>query len=381
MPSNPVIVIPGFLGSNLENFYPVEPQNSWGTWKLVETSLTGPDLRTLALDADGNTDAALDVVNRASSLLAGAYAPLVRALRARRSAPVYVFPYDWRYSTAVTAKLLAAFVARVRDKMAAAQTGWRGKVDFVVHSFGGLVFRAFLGSNPAPETIGQAVFIAVPHMGLLDAAEAMIRGKSTLLDGRKELRKLARNLPSLYELLPTFNAVQDDNGAALDLFQLASWQENVTAVGSAGPEQSGFDVSQPRLDAARHQLSNLRPATDVILPRDILTIYGSDPGTTLVGVRVHRTATHHRWFDFDNAQRGDGDGVVAAASALLSGVASIRLTLGDASIFGELTARLSFHGYICALDETQSIVSRFLEGQRGPSALLPLSLPASRYTD
>lgn len=382
MPNNPIIVIPGFLGSNLENYYAVEPQLTWGTWKLLETGLTGPDLRTLALDADGKTDAALDVVNRASSLLAGPYGKLVQSLRARRSAPVYVFPYDWRYSTAVTGQLLAHFVARVRSKMAAAQTGWDGKVDFVTHSFGGLVFRAFLASSPAPKTIGQVVFITVPHRGCLDAAEAMIRGRSTLLDGRKELRKLARNLPSVYEILPTFsNAARDQTGAALDLFKLDSWQDNVTASGSAGPEQNGFDVSQARLDAAKQQLASLRSATDVVAPRDILTIYGSGPHTTLAQVQVGPAQFHTRWFDFDNAQKGDGDGLVLTTSALLPGIASIRLIQADASIFGELEASFSFHGYICTLDETQSIVSRFLDGQRGAAALLPLSLPPSRYSE
>jgi lecithin:cholesterol acyltransferase len=382
MPNNPIIVIPGFLGSNLENYYALEPQTTWGTWKLLEAGLAGPDLRTLALDAEGKTDASLDVVTRASSLLMGPYAKLVLALRARRSAPVYVFPYDWRYSTALSGKLLASFVARVRNKMAAAQTGWRGKVDFVTHSFGGMVFRAFLASSPAPETIGQVVFITVPHRGCLDAAEAMIRGHSTLLYGRKELRKLARNLPSVYEILPTFsNAVQDEKGAELDLFALETWQDNVTAVGSAGPEQNGFDVSQARLDAARQQLADLRPATDVVAARDILTIYGSDPHTTLARVPVHAAQSYKRWFDFDNAQSGDGDGIVLATSALLPGVASIRLVQADASIFAELNARLSFHSFVCALDETQSIVSRFLDGQRGAAALLPLSLPQSRYSE
>jgi len=381
MPNNPVIVIPGFIGSTLENYYAVEPQTTWGAWKLLETGLAGPDFRALALDADGKTDAALDVVNRASSLLAGPYSKLVLALRARRSAPVYVFPYDWRYSTAVSGRLLAAFVARVRDKMAAAQTGWRGKVDFVAHSLGGLVFRAFLGNSPAPGTVGQVVFITVPHLGSLDAAEAMIRGRSTLLDGRKELRKLARNLPSMYEILPTFgNAAQDESGAPLDLFRLESWQENVTANGGAGPEEHGFDVSQTRLDAASQQLAALRPATDVVEARDILTIYGEDPQTTLARVQVRAAPPYERWFDFENAQKGDGDGVVLTKSALLPGVSSIRLSQRDASIFGELDARLSFHGFVCTLDETQTIVNRFLDGQRGAASLLPLGLPRSRYS-
>ncbi|HYQ30203.1 MAG TPA: hypothetical protein VER04_23395 [Polyangiaceae bacterium] len=382
MPNNPVVVVPGFVGSNLENYYEVEPRTTWGTWKLLETGLAGPDLRALALDADGKNDAALDVVNRASSLLTGPYAKLVSALRARRSAPVYVFPYDWRYSSAKSGKLLAAFVARVRDKMAAAETGWSGKIDFVAHSFGGLVFRAFLAESPPSGTVGQVVFVAVPHRGSLDAVEAMIRGHSTLLDGRKELRKLARNLPSVYEILPTFgNAAQDESGTALDLFKLENWQENVTATGSAGPEQNGFDVSQARLDAASLQLTALRPATDVVNARDVLTIYGEDPNTTLASVRVRPAPAYKRWFDFDQARKGDGDGVVLASSALLPGVASVRLSRQDASILGELEARLSFHGFLCALDETQTIVNRFLDGQRGASALLPLSLPRSRYRD
>jgi hypothetical protein len=281
----------------------------------------------------------------------------------------------------VTGARLANFVTLIRKKMASVQTGWSGKVDFVTHSFGGLVFRAFLGVNSeAPDQVGQVVFMAVPQRGTLDAAEAMIRGK---FFENKELRKLARTFPSLYELLPTFErALIDSEGTALSPFDLKNWQENVTPNGVDGAEVNGFDVEQTHLDAASLQQKAWRNPTDVLPHGDMLTIYGSDPNSTLRQVRAVPSPLQRltRWYDFDGAVRGNGDQIVPVESALLRGVASVRLSRDLASPIAESKARFaSFHAFIATLDETQTIVSRFLDGERAPNDLLPRNCGLDRY--
>jgi hypothetical protein len=380
---NPIIIVPGLLGSSLENFYRVEPEPTWSTLQSLATTLAGPDSFALALDRTGQVDAELEVTNRANGLISGAYERLATALRQRRRGPVYVFPYDWRLSMAESGAALGRFVERVQLKMAARYPGWAGPIDFVTHSFGGLVFRAFLARVAQPRTVGQVVFIAVPQRGCLDAAEAMIRGKSTLFGGRKEMRKLARSFPSLYELLPTFaGAALTPDGRELDLFDIHSWQENVTPLGEAGPELNGFDVEQLHLDQARQQRAALRNPTDLLRARDLLTIYAVQPGSTLERLTVRPERGLSRWFDFDVNPMGEGDGIVLPCSAILAGVPTIRLTSAEASLFSETNARLvSLHAFLATLDETQTIVARFLDGQRGARALLPLGLPLDRYVD
>jgi len=383
LPSNPTIIVPGLLGSTLENAYDLKPSPTWTESRLLEAALKGPDLFSLALDRSGTSDASLEVMTRANGLFLEAYERLASALRSRQQSPVYVFPYDWRYSTRVSGAQLAEFVARVRRKVATAFSGWNGKIDFVTHSLGGLVFRAFLAVNQAPEQIGQVVFITVPHRGSLAAAEVMIRGKGALFGGRAEMRKLARTFPSVYELLPTYpGAATLPGGHSVNFFDLKDWQENVTPDGPDGRELNGFDVEQGRLDAAWAQITALRNPTDVIAARDMLTIYATAPSSTLDRVSVGPGQGLQHWYDFDNAVLGDGDGVVMPSSAIWPGVPAIRITNKEASVLTEFTARVvSLHAFVATLDETQTIVSRFLAGRRSASELLPRNMPEDRFLE
>lgn len=231
-PESATIVIPGIQGSSLENLYPLDPEVTWSASEYALTRVFGPSLRSLALDASGKHDASLDVITRGRGLLPVAYAPLVSRLRATSKLPVYVFSFDWRRSIEAAADELVRFVSEVTSKLAVSAGGdWTGRVDFVCHSMGGLVLRAFLARYPQPAHFGRVVFLGVPHRGSLDAVDAMVRGMTVLFGGRKEMRKLARTLPGIYELLPfglTPDPLVDVQGAPLDVFDIHSWQENVT---------------------------------------------------------------------------------------------------------------------------------------------------------
>ena len=167
--ARPTIVIPGIQGSSLENYYPLAPEVTWSTLRVVESHVVAPDFDALALDDPADADLSDNVITRPAALLAAAYAPLVAGLRGRSDGGLaYLFPYDWRYSNMVTAQRLVAFVKQLQKKPI---KGWDQRFDFVVHSMGGLVLRAFLsawGAGPLP--IGKVVFIATPHRGSLDAA-------------------------------------------------------------------------------------------------------------------------------------------------------------------------------------------------------------------
>jgi hypothetical protein len=384
---HPCIVIPGIKGTGLENIYELPPVTTWSTW---EAAVAPPDFDSLALDSNGDVDDAEIVLNRASQLLGVAYDSFVQSLRGR-GVPVYVFPYDWRYSMVRSAKKLVNYVLALQKKTLRSLGGsnWDGLFDFACHSMGGLVFRQFLAAwrSVMPRTpfpVKHVVFIATPHLGSVDAVESMIRGETVLFGGQKELRKLARTFPGVYELLPNpgvQNTVVNQNSVALDIFDIHNWQSTVTPDPN-DPED--FDVEQAHLTAARGVLNAL---PDVANPEfgltgRILVIYGYKPNSTLRTVKVFPEVNGIKnWYDFDDADKpenkGAGDEVVPVESAVLAGVPSLEVRGEDVSVFNLKSHVLSLHALLPSLDEVSSVTSRFFTGVTG-AALLPKGTDPTR---
>jgi Lecithin:cholesterol acyltransferase len=166
--TRPTVIVPGIEGSMLQNAYAITPSRTWSTWVVASSSFIAPDFDSLALADDATADRDEPVLTRPDSLLSIAYAKMVAGLQGRTDAPAYLFPYDWRYSNGVSAKLLTVYVERLLLKKIPTLPAWDGKFDFVCHSMGGLIFRAFLadwmnahGGATAP--VGRVVFIATPH--------------------------------------------------------------------------------------------------------------------------------------------------------------------------------------------------------------------------
>ncbi len=379
----PCIIIPGIQGSALQNTYPISPQTTWSTLTVIGERFTPPDFNSLALDDAAVADRDEYVISRPSQLLEIAYGPLVQALQGRLGVPAYVFPYDWRYSIVDSARALVRYLTRLQQKSLPSIPGWDHQFDCAVHSMGGLVLRAFLDewqkSEHSPPPVAQIVFIATPHRGALDAAVALISGETSWFGGRKELRKLARTFPAVYELLPTFPQAVVRGGQELDIFNENNWQKNTV---DPDENNSGFDVQQVHLTAAKSVLDHLPLPTDSafqIPPENQLVIYGNKPDAVMVQVEVGPDPD--RWYNFDGARKGPGDDVVPVQSAQLAGVASIEIREDDISYFHPIERGMvasDMHAFLPALDEVATIVGRFFGEQRG-LALIPKSLPPSRF--
>jgi hypothetical protein len=383
--SRPCIVIPGIQGSTLQNFYPIDPVTTWSTLVIAEGKLFALDFDSLALSDDAKSDRSATVVSRPAQLIDIAYATLANGLQGRNKVPAYLFAYDWRYSIVDSAVALVRFVEQLQLKRIPdlPPPQWNKHFDFACHSMGGLVFRQFLDEwarlKPGvPLPVGRVAFIATPHKGSLGSAEALISGESPIFGGQKEMRKLARTFPSVYELLPLYqNGVMraEKNGVELDLFQEKNWQVNTT---SAVPDanNSGFDVEQPHLTEAERVLRALPMPTDHgIAPRDLLVVYGSKPNSTLQVVEVQNDT--NQWYDFDNAVKSDGDDVVLVGSAKLPGITAVEIRQDDVSYLSHPILRglvnSDLHAFLPALDEVQTIVASFFAGAAG-TALLPINL-------
>lgn len=356
---DPIIIIPGIKGTSLENLYEFGLPTTWTAFDAV----AGPDIEALRLDPSGRGDLSPFVLNRERQIFPIVYRPLADSLRSRFKVPVYLFPYDWRLSNAVNAERLVEFVTRLQVTLGAAAT-----FNFACHSMGGLVFRSFLGtwtaSKAGPLPVNRVVFMATPQLGALDAVEAMIRGETSIFDGRKEMRKLARGFPSVYELLPRFPGAVRRGAATLDIFRERNWQSNVTVAFPDDPEA----VTQARLDAARDVLAGLLEPEDVGLGGRALIIYGNKPDSTMTSVNVLAASNGQtNWYDLDNAPHGEGDSLVPVVSATALNIpadAKIEIPFADVRYIAEFAARFgNFHAFFPILDEVRTITARFFNGE------------------
>jgi hypothetical protein len=208
------------------------------------------------------------------------------------------------------------------------------------------------------------------------------RGSSPrpLFGGRKELRKLARTFPSVYELLPRFPNAVIQAGTSLNIFDEANWQLNTV---TPDARHSGFDVEQAHLTAAEKTLKSLPLPQDppYLIPlNDQLVIFGNKPRSVMIQVEVGPAP--ELWWNFDHAQKGRGDDVVPVQSAQLAGVSSVEIQEQDVSYFHPIErgmASADMHAFLPVLDEVGTIVAEFFRGRRTAAELLPRGLPASRF--
>lgn len=118
--TDPVIVIPGILGSAEKN----------GVWQIDPIMHTYDDL-IATLDANG-------------------YTP---------ETDLFTFAYDWRNSNVTTAGLLKQKIDAVKEICEC------DEVDLVAHSMGGLVARQYVQSGDYDDDVDQIVFLGTPQRG------------------------------------------------------------------------------------------------------------------------------------------------------------------------------------------------------------------------
>lgn len=375
---HPGIVLPGLQGSALLNYYQMSPAPMWGLIDMLQKQLFGLDFESLALH-EGTSDFSDHVVSGPHHALALPYESLIDSLRTRLEVPVYAYRYDWRRSCIDAAHGLYRYLEELQQKRMASIPGWDGRFDFVCHSFGGLVFRAFLGlcDGHADRFVNRVVFVGVPHCGSLDAVDALVRGDAPIFGGRKELRKLTRTFPSAYELLPTFpGAFTAQDGGELDVFSVENWQQNVVQ-DEEGSKQ--WAVEQRRLSAAAVAISSLPPVlSEKTLSADqCLSVIGLEMGITSVSLQVKPQGPVENWFDFQTAKTGPGDGVVPLISAHVPGVDYVWVSHDNTSVLS-LARLISLHAFLPCIAEVHSVISRFFEGQSGLS-LLPLGMAPGQF--
>ncbi|MFB6559097.1 hypothetical protein ACFCYH_09415 [Streptomyces sp. NPDC056400] len=227
-----VVVLPGIMGSVLAR----DGREVWNhTLAVAGRHALGRlgELRNLALPSDiGDADPGdgVEAVGLVKGLhvLPGVsaidgYGPLLAFLDKRlgvseRNGNLVPFPYDWRLSVRLNARRLAA-------RVEAALAAWRlrtgdpaARVVFVAHSMGGLVARYYLDVLGGNRHARRLVTIGTPYRGSVNALTSLHTGVAPGL-GRLSapFTRLARSMPSLHQLLPTWRCLVDPEGRRVPL--------------------------------------------------------------------------------------------------------------------------------------------------------------------
>lgn len=111
---------------------------------------------------------------------------------------LFVFPYDWRLPIETNSQKLKEKI----DEILASRPGQ--KVDLVAHSMGGLLAKHYLFQHPDAK-VDALIYLGTPHLGAPKAAKALVFGDGFDIPFLNvlEMKKLAMNMPSVYQLLPS----------------------------------------------------------------------------------------------------------------------------------------------------------------------------------
>ncbi|MEM8756552.1 MAG: hypothetical protein AAGF47_02065 [Planctomycetota bacterium] len=271
---NPVVVIPGILGSKLEA---PDGTKVWGSFTFGAADADTPEgARLVALpmqlgtplselrDANRETgvlDVVVADVGLFRGLEIGAYVDILRTLAAGQYRDedlgevgvidygglhftCFQHGYDWRRDISESAMLLGA---RIRDAQAAARVG-RGlpddapvKVDVVAHSMGGLLLRYYLryGEQPLPddgslpeltwagaEHVEQAILIGTPNAGAVLSLQQLVRGWNLHPLFPNYRSSVLGTMPAIYQIMPRTRharVITQATGEPVDLYAPETW--------------------------------------------------------------------------------------------------------------------------------------------------------------
>ncbi|MGB2600805.1 MAG: hypothetical protein WBD12_02170 [Candidatus Omnitrophota bacterium] len=288
---NPVIVIPGLLGSRL-----IDPETDTVVWGAFSGRYADPSkkngARLAALPMQegvplkdlkdsvvpGGALARLDLKLFVIPIRLNAYYNILKILGVGgyrdedigKSGTVkypeghftsFQFDYDWRRDIVENAKLLDKFIeehkAYVQQEVEQRYgiKDYEVKFDIVAHSMGGLLARYYLryGGEDLPENgaaprttwagtkyVNKLVIISTPNAGSISSFKVLVEGLNNPMLPKYSPAILG-TMPAMYELMPQarHKALIDKNapdGEPLDIYDPALWEE--MKWGLASPEQN-----------------------------------------------------------------------------------------------------------------------------------------------
>ncbi|MEA2089087.1 MAG: hypothetical protein U9O55_04615 [Patescibacteria group bacterium] len=210
---DPVILIPGIMGSYLNN-----ADDGKEVWpNLTRMFLSGDDdyLNDLILSETGvpktNNIAVGNIISKISDndFFEGLINELVKN-DYKKNVNLFVLPYDWRreisylagYEAGDNPNTLNNKILKIISK-----PGFE-KVNIISHSMGGLIAKKYMEIFGA-SNVNKFIDIATPHLGSPKAAKILMYGDDMDIGflglglNQKRAKIISQNMPSVYQLLPS----------------------------------------------------------------------------------------------------------------------------------------------------------------------------------
>jgi pimeloyl-ACP methyl ester carboxylesterase len=291
-PRRPVIVIPGFLGSNLY-------REGEKIWPNIRELFKLPDLiqytagEASRVVAKGLVDEVVFIPNLIRQQKYGLLVSyLEQELGYERERDLWEFAYDFREALSATAERLARLIEE-----------WNivGPVTILAHSMGTLVSRYYVNVLGGERKVDRLILLGGPHAGS-PLAVLNLGMKGTVLPFGllgSRVQEMLLSFPSMYHLLPEKPCGHDQHGRAIDWLNDASWLA-------------------PRYHGMLHEARAFRRCIAERSPVSTLCIFGYGM-KTMTSVRVVRDEDG-LCSKIEPVFEIAGDGTVPEAMARLDGV-------------------------------------------------------------
>jgi pSer/pThr/pTyr-binding forkhead associated (FHA) protein len=261
-PKRPVIVIPGFMGSELF-------MGSEKVWPNARQIFKNPDLMKFAEDTplvpNGLVDEVVIVPNLIKQEQYGRLINyLCESLGYETGKDLLEFAYDFRQDVRISARQLAQVV----DEWDVSEP-----VTIIAHSMGSLVSRYYVDQLGGQRRVERMILLGGPHFGAPKSIINLAIDPKVLPFGLlgARIREVLLTYPSVYQLLPEYPCAKDQHGNTIDFLRDPSWLP---------------DEYAPYLKNAAQFRSELKHRASV--PMVCIFGYGLK---TLMGVRVERNSS------------------------------------------------------------------------------------------
>ena len=311
-PKHPVVVIPGFMGSELF-------LGSEKVWPNARQIFKNPQLMKFTEDTrlvpKGLVDEVVIVPNLIKQEQYGRLINyLCESLGYEVGKDLLEFAYDFRQDVRISARQLAHAVDE-----------WNisGPVTLIAHSMGSLVSRYYVDQLGGERHVERLILLGGPHFGAPKSIINLAIEPNVLPFGLlgARIREVLLTYPSVYQLLPEYPCAKDQHGEVVDFLRDPSWL----------PQQYA-----PYLKNAVQFRAELKHR--VAVPTVCIFGYGLK---TLMGVRVERNSAGV-CTKVEMTNDDGGDSTVPESSATLEGteIHPIRQYHGTLHVDNDVRKRL-----------------------------------------